>query len=269
MPIYWFSISFLASINLANAATIFFILHLLVYPSSNGYNSYMDRDQEAIGGVKNPMQPTRQLFVICVIMDVIAIGLAFLVSNLFALCIAVYILFSKLYSYRRIRLKQYAILGYLVVIANQGALTFFMIYTGANENLIGTFPLHGLLAATFLIGGFYPITQIYQHTSDAKDGVKTISMKLGKRGTMMFCAIMYLVAFSILGYYYISTEQLSSFVVLQIFFVPVLVFFLWWSFRIFKDAGAADYDNTMRMNWLAGTCTSLAFLTLIALKNFG
>jgi hypothetical protein len=33
---------------------IFIILHLLVYPASNGYNSYMDRDETPIGGLKNP-----------------------------------------------------------------------------------------------------------------------------------------------------------------------------------------------------------------------
>ena len=269
MPLYWFSLSFINHINLTNAILVFIILHLLVYPSSNGYNSYMDKDEEPIGGVKNPLQPTRQLFLVTIILDLLAIVSAFYISTWFALSIIVYITCSRLYSYRGIRLKQYPITGYAVVILNQGALTFFMIYHGASDDAATNVPLHGLLAATFLIGGFYPITQIYQHTSDAKDGVKTISMMLGKKGTMVFCAIMYLIAFSVLGHYYLVRDHVRSFLILQIFFIPVLVFFIRWAARIWKEEGAADFKNTMQMNWLASTCTSLAFITLILLQQLG
>src|SRR5690349_22199025 len=103
-----------------------------------------------------------------------------------------------MYSYRAIRLKRFPVMGYLVVILNQGALIFAMAYHAASQNLSVQIPLQGMIAAAFLIGGFYPITQIYQHTSDAKDGVKTISMMMGKKGTFIFCGIMYTIAFSIL-----------------------------------------------------------------------
>jgi 1,4-dihydroxy-2-naphthoate octaprenyltransferase len=37
----------------------------------------------------------------------------------------------------------------------------------------------GMIAASLLIGGFYPLTQIYQHRQDKEDGVRTLSMLLG------------------------------------------------------------------------------------------
>ena len=58
MPVYWFALSQVKYINWAEAGLIFVILHLLVYPASNGYNSYMDRDTSPVGGIKNPLQPT-------------------------------------------------------------------------------------------------------------------------------------------------------------------------------------------------------------------
>lgn len=262
MPVYWFSLSFISNINIANAILVFCIQHLLVYPSSNGYNSYMDRDEEAIGGLKNPMQPTKQLYVVTVVMDIMAIALSLVISVWFAVAISIYIISSRLYSYRGIRLKQYPIIGYLIVLLNQGALTFYMIYLGVNRDET-PLPLHGIFAAAFLIGGFYPITQIYQHASDAKDKVTTISMLLGKRGTMVFCAIMYLIAFALLWHYYFLNKQVQSFILLQIFFIPVLVFFVRWAILIWKDESKADFKHTMQMNWIASTCTSLAFITLI------
>ena len=106
----------------------------LVYPSSNGYNSYMDRDTTSIGGIEKPLQPTNQLFVFTVIMDVIAVLLSLIISPLTAACIFIYIMFSRLYSYRKIRLKQYALIGYLVVILNQGGLIFFTVFNAANKD---------------------------------------------------------------------------------------------------------------------------------------
>lgn len=269
MPVFWFSLSFIQHINWINAVIIFLILHLLVYPSSNGYNSYMDRDVESIGGLERPMMPTKQLFFVTVFLDVVAVLASLLISTWFSVAILLYIVCSRLYSYRGIRLKQYPITGYLIVIINQGALTFFMVYHGASNIAIMNMPWEGVVTAAFLIGGFYPITQVYQHSTDAKDGVETISMLLGKRGTFIFCAGMYSIALGILFYYYINSKQMTSFLVLQIFFIPILVFFVRWFLKVWKDENQANFAYTMQMNWMASTCTSMAFITLIILHQFG
>lgn len=229
----------------------------------------MDRDEDSIGGIEKPLQPTKELFFVTITMDVIAAALSFIISIWFAIAFIFYIFCSRLYSYRGVRLKQYAIAGYLTVIINQGALTFFMVYHGATSTLPLDAPWHGLLASSFLIGGFYPITQVYQHESDARDGVKTISMLLGRKGTFIFCGFMYAVALLILLNYYQLTEQLISFLVIQVFFIPVIAFFLSWVFRVWRNEKLADFKHTMRMNWIASTCTSLAFLTIIILQQLG
>lgn len=229
----------------------------------------MDRDEASIGGIEKPMQPTRQLFLVTVVMDLAAACLSFLISKWFAVAFIFYIICSRLYSYRGVRLKRFPLMGYLTVIINQGALTFFMVYHGADNNLTTHVPIPGLVAASFLIGGFYPITQVYQHESDKRDGVQTISMLLGKKGTFIFCGIMYAVALSILFFYYNKLQQFSSFIVLQIFFIPVLVFFMRWVFKVWRNEEFADFKHTMQMNWLASSCTSLAFITLLILHQLG
>src|SRR5277367_6116487 len=78
MPVYWFALSQVAHPVFSSSLLIFIILHILIYPSSNGYNSYMDRDEESIGGLKSPLMPTRQLFYVSIFMDVLA-----LISGLF------------------------------------------------------------------------------------------------------------------------------------------------------------------------------------------
>ncbi len=266
MPVYWFALSQVPEINWRDAVLIFIILHLLIYPASNGYNSFMDRDTSPIGGLKNPMQPTRQLFMITVVMNVAAIGLSFLITPLFAIGIFFYVLASTAYSYRKIRLKKYPVIGYVTVIVFQGAIIFFLVCHGVGSNHVTTASVIGMMAASLLIGGFYPLTQIYQHDEDYKDGVITISYLLGYKGTFIFTGIVYAFAFMALGWLFYLNNEMMNFIVLQVFMLPVIAFFIVWFVKVIKDKSEANFRNTMRMNVLASTCTNLGFITLLILK---
>lgn len=265
MPVYWFALSQVNTINPRDAILIFIILHLLVYPASNGYNSYMDRDTGSIGGIKDPMQPTKQLFYVTIIMDVAAIIISLLITPFFALGILLYILASRAYSWRKIRLKKYPVIGYLTVTIFQGAVTFFLVYHGSGSNHTTDVPVIAIIAASLLIGGFYPLTQIYQHEDDLKDGVRTISYKLGYKGTFIFTGIIYAMAFSMLALHFFSNLEWNRFLLLQIFMLPVLVYFFIWFGKVLKNTNEANFKNTMRMNLLASTCTNAGFITLLIL----
>jgi 1,4-dihydroxy-2-naphthoate polyprenyltransferase len=267
MPVYLFALTQTADINWTNALLAFVVLHLLVYPASNGYNSYMDRDETPIGGVQHPLQPTRQLFYITILMDITALAAAGFISLYFAFGLLLYILASRAYSYRGIRLKKYPILGFLTVVVFQGACTFWLVYHGSSPTLPIHFPISGMLTASLLIGGVYPLTQIYQHQADKADGVHTLSYLLGYKGTFIFSAVMYGLAMLLLGYTFISAMRVVQLTVLVLFFLPIFIYFLWWASKVWKDDGAADFKHTMRMNGLASIFTNLGFLTVLILQH--
>ena len=129
-------------------------------------------------------------------------------------------------------------------------------------------PWQATIAAALLIGGFYPLTQIYQHDADKKDGVTTISYLLGYKGTFIFTAIVYAIAFSMLAFWFIATLQGTKFLMLQLFFIPVLIYFFIWAKKVWKDTGAANFKYTMQMNLLASVCTNFAFITILILRFF-
>jgi 1,4-dihydroxy-2-naphthoate polyprenyltransferase len=266
LPVYLFALLEVPKIEIADAIVIFFILHLLVYPASNGYNSYMDRDEESVGGILKPMQPTRQLFYATLILDAVALLAAFTISLVFCVCLLAYILASRAYSYRGIRLKKFPVIGYLTVIIFQGAMVFFMVFHGSSTSKTTEVPGLALFASSLLIGGFYPLTQIYQHKADLKDGVKTISYLLGYRGTFIFTAIVYVSAMLTLAQYFYPLHQEKKLLVLATCMSPVLVYFFVWAAKVWKDEGQANFKNTMRMNLIASICTNLAFFTLLIMK---
>lgn len=268
LPIFLFAYGQTDHPDNSSSLLVFFILHLLVYPASNGYNSYMDRDTDSIGGIKNPQLPTRQLFYTTVFMDVAAILLSLFVTIYFAAGILIYILVSRAYSYRGIRLKQYPVIGYLTVVIFQGGFCYFLVQHGCSSSHPLSVSLPAIIASSFLIGGFYPLTQIYQHRQDAEDGVKTISMLLGYRGTFIFTAIIYFLAMGCLAFYFLGNLEADHFLIFQIWLLPVLVYFVWWMIKVWKNNSTANFKNTMRMNVLASACTNFAFLTLIILDKF-
>lgn len=268
MPVFWFALSQVITVNVYDAMLVFFILHVLVYPSSNGYNSYMDRDTESVGGIERPLQPTRQLFIISVVMDIGAVLLSLFISIYFSVGILLYILASRAYSYRGIRLKRFPLVGYATVIIFQGAVTFFLVQHGAAENHPVNVSTTAMLAASLLVGGFYPLTQVYQHKQDKKDGVRTISLMLGYRGTFIFTAIIYSLAMMVLGIYFASNLEFDRFLIFQIFLLPVLVYFFRWFYKVYKNETAADFKHMMRMNLIASICTNAGFITLLMIDKF-
>jgi 1,4-dihydroxy-2-naphthoate polyprenyltransferase len=268
LPVFLFALSQVPNINRWHAIFIFVLLHFVIYPSSNGYNSYMDRDEESIGGVKNPLRPTKQLFWTSVILDITGVALSLVISKIFAIGILGYILASRAYSYRGIRLKKYPVVGYLTVIIFQGAMTFFLVYHGTSVEKSTQLPWLGMIVSSLLIGGFYPLTQIYQHDADKRDGVITLSYMLGYRGTFIFTGIVYSLAMGLLFYMFSNQSEQNKFFIIATAMLPVLVYFFYWASAVWKNNKAADFTNTMRMNLIASACTNIGFLILLTGRFF-
>lgn len=269
MPVFFFAVSQVPHIDWLKAAICFFVLHLFIYPASNGYNSYMDKDETSIGGLEQPPQPTRQLFYTSIAFDLLGLSLSLIVGFYFFLSTLAYMIASRAYSYKGIRLKKYPYLGFITVIFFQGALTYWMVYAGINK---GGAPLDAsmttvLAACLFLIGGVYPLTQVYQHEADKASGDITISYKLGIRGTFIFCAILFAMANVLLFFYFSQKNKMEHFILFQAFLFPVILYFLKWFSKVYKNEKEASFKNTMRMNFIASTCMNLLFITLLILNT--
>jgi 4-hydroxybenzoate polyprenyltransferase len=247
----------------------FIIIHLLVYPASNGYNSYVDRDEGSIGGLEKPPMPTIKLFYVTLAMDFTAIiGSILWIGTPFALCLVVYILASRAYSSRQIRLKKYPIIGFLVVTFFQGAFTYYLSHLGITKTFldINETTIWILAACSFQIAGVYPLTQIYQHKQDLADDVVTISYKLGYRGTFIFSGVMFLLCNVCYFVYFNKMNHINHFYIIQLFFIPIVSFFLYWFSLVLKNEENANFKNTMWMNLIAAICMNTCFVVLL-LKN--
>lgn len=272
MPVFLFALSQSETYNLKNTLIAFIILHVFIYPSSNGYNSYQDKDETSIGGLKNPPKVTKNLFYATLLIDIVGIWCAMLVSINFSILVLGYVLISRAYSYRKLRLKKYAIVGFLTVFLFQGAYTYLMVSSAVTDfSFENYFALNNVICmsvASLFIGSVYPLTQIYQHEADKKDGVTTISYKLGYLGTFAFSSLMFGLATGLLFYYFDKKEQLTALFIFLTLMIPVVVRLLIWFNKVRKDSTHANFENTMSMNLMASTCMNCYFLILILNTNY-
>ncbi|MCB2222010.1 MAG: UbiA family prenyltransferase [Bacteroidetes bacterium] len=275
LPVFMFALSQAENIIWFDTLLAFFILHILVFPSSNGYNSYQDKDESSIGGLKNPPAVTRNLFYTTLVFDLLALVIGLFISPIFSALILIFIIMSRSYSFRGLRFKKYPVLAFLIVFIFQGGFIFLissLAITG--KPLADHFNLSGILCmiiSSLFIGSIYPLTQIYQHESDKNDGVISLSYLLGYSGTFIFSGILFTIGTILMAYYFWSNTMIFAIgLFLPFIFVMGFRMTVWFN-KVKQDIRQANFHNTMSMNLVSSASMNIYFLLLVlinVLKGF-
>ena len=270
MPVYVFALGEVNDFDYFNAFLVFIIWHLFIYPASNGYNSYFDKDEGSIALLETPPPTDKSLYSFSLFLDFIGILLACFVGAEFVIAVFIYGLLSKLYSHPSVRLKKYPIISFLVVFIFQGAFVYWTTYIAISNESLSMLQSTDFILAGFicscLIGASYPLTQIYQHEEDAKRGDKTLSIVLGTNGTLVFAALLFLLASVLMFVYWRRQAQMENFWIFLAFIVPVLFVFLNWIIKLQKDKNQANFKNMSKMTIVSGMAMLGYFLVLLMIK---
>jgi 1,4-dihydroxy-2-naphthoate octaprenyltransferase len=274
LPVYLFALVFCNTFTneytyeTSDAVALFFILHFLVYPASNGYNSYYDQDTEPIGGLETPPPPSKKLLYLVNALDVTALVLTSFFSLATMLWTLAYITASRAYS-GKLRLKKYPLLSTILVTGFQGAGVYFLTQSGLgipfSYNLNFIIPAFG---STFFLMGAYPLTQIYQHKPDAERGDLTLSRMLGIMGTFKFSAVAFAIGGLVIHYSLYTQEGLHAIIIFGLATSLPLLYFIGWWVECKKDKNVANFKNAMRMNIFASATLTVAYLLILFLQDF-
>lgn len=268
LPVFWFAVSQSPTPDVGRSIIVLLVVHLLLYPASNAYNSYFDKDEGSIGGLETPPPVDKDLYWFSWLLDGVALLLAMFVNWPFVLYLLVYGFMTKAYSHDRIRLKKYPILSWVLISVLQGGFTYIMTYLSINN-----LPLSAALEPKLLFGGvlgtlnlmaLYPVTQVYQHEEDARRGDMTFSRMLGIRGTFLCAILMFSLS---LAAFYVYFDGGYYFWLYVLFLSPAVAFFFRWLWRVYHDSRAANYRSTMQMMWTSGVCLNSFFLLLVFLMH--
>jgi 4-hydroxybenzoate polyprenyltransferase len=265
MPIFLFGLALTPNLNGERILLVFLALHLFLYPSSNGYNSFFDKDEESIGGIKFPPKVTADLYWLSLVFFGMAILLGWWVSWTLAAMILIYGLVSMAYSHPGIRIKKYPWLSWMIAGLFQGYFTFAMCYVGLSD--LGwevIFRPHvwipGLLTSLMLWGN-YPLTQVYQHGEDSRRGDQTLSLRLGILGTFSFSAVVFALSGAAFVWFFWDRNQTDIIWVYLGAMAPILLYFLiWFGFVRSNPQKYATYSWTMGMNSISALLLNAFFI---------
>ena len=268
LPIFLFAVAITPqSINWIETLVLFVCWHLLIYPASNGFNSYFDKDKESIAGIKYPPKVTKELYYFSIALDSIGILLALCIDLPTAISMLIYGLISKAYSHPSIRLKKRPVVSWIIVSVFQGYFVFLVTYWAIHDITISRLTTSMIqipaLLTTMMLMSAYPITQVYQHKEDRERGDFTLSLRLGVLGTFHFTALGFVI--TALGYvsyffYYHDSQTMLLYLILMI---PLLIYYIFWYQKVIKSIDLADFEHTMKLNRLSALCLNAFFLLLI------
>ncbi len=165
------------------AGWAFLAFHVFLYGGITAYNSYYDRDEGPVGGLRKPPAVTEPLLGFSLGVQLIGLAIAVAVSWWLTILYLVVMLLSVAYSHPRFRWKARPLLSLAVVAFGQGGIGFAAGWLCAASPPHALFDscdaLLGMAAAILLTTGFYPLSQLYQIDEDRARGDFTFSVVYG------------------------------------------------------------------------------------------
>jgi 4-hydroxybenzoate polyprenyltransferase len=158
-------------------------------------NSVFDQDEGDIGYLDDPPPPPRHLLRFALAFLLLGWPLAATLGPRFLVAYTICMGMSLLYSVPPFRLKARAGFDVAINSAGYGALTLYAGWAAVGRPLEP--PIINVVAGFFfLFVGFYPLTQIYQMTEDARRGDVTLALLLKKRNALRLAMAAVAIAFA-------------------------------------------------------------------------
>ncbi|HEX7506815.1 MAG TPA: UbiA family prenyltransferase [Polyangia bacterium] len=168
----------------------FLAFHVFLYGGITAYNSYYDRDEGPVGGLRFPPPVSEALLAFSLAVQAAGLGLALFVGVEFTVLYLIVMVLSVAYSNPRWRWKARPVLSLFVVAFGQGAIGFMggwlcgssppIPWLGSPSAMLGT------AVATLITVGFFPLTQIYQTEEDSARGDRTFAVAFGANRSFGF-----------------------------------------------------------------------------------
>jgi|AntRauTorcE11897_2_1112592.scaffolds.fasta_scaffold00096_26 4-hydroxybenzoate polyprenyltransferase len=245
---YLIAALFVEQINWGQFWPQFLNVHVLLFGGATVYNSWWDKDEGPIGGLKSPPKMKRWMWPASLIIQFVGLGWAVSFGWNFAIIYAISMLFFWLYSTPLARWKGKPIRSIIAIGVSTGTNSFLLGFLAAGgypitftEDLIA-------LGVALIILSLYPVSQIYQTEEDSKRGDETFANKYGLAGIKWFFAILFLFGGFILSAMLFQRAHLLG----LIFGGVILSAYLLISFFVWKLKGKADeYETVMRLKFFA------------------
>ena len=237
----------------------FLNVHLLLFGGATAYNSYWDKDEGPIGGLKNPPKMTRWMHPVSLAFMVAGWAWAVTIGWGYFLIFGLSLLLFWLYSTPHARWKGKPILSLAVI----------GISTGTNSVLLGFWAAGGVFSWPILFGSMgaglillslYPVSQVYQSEEDEKRGDVTFFRRYGLKVVQRFFAINFFAGMCLVS---LSLFEFYRYPAIVLFILGLLTFVTLHRFVSNLKGSEIEYRDVMNIKFFA----SLSFVLFLLISN--
>lgn len=239
----------------------FLNVHVLLFGGATAYNSWWDKDEGPIGGLKSPPKMRRWMWPASMVMQYFGLAWAFCISWNYAFIYAISMLFFWLYSSPITRWKGNPVLSLIAIGVSTGTNSFFMGFLAAGGYPITFFEDITAFGVGCLVLSLYPVSQIYQLEEDLKRGDHTFASKYGIEGVKWLFSILFPIGTVIITYALFTTKGIGGYIFGGVGMLAYIVIL----YHVWQLKGKEDeYQMVMRVKFLASLSFVLFMLTWIA-----
>lgn len=237
----------------------FLNVHLFLFGGATAYNSFWDKDEGPIGGLKHPPKMTSWMHKASIAMMFIGWVWAWSVGWAFFIIYGISLALFWLYSTPHARWKGDPILSLIAIGVSTGLNSVFLGYWAAGGAFSVSILLSGI-GASFILLSLYPISQIYQKDEDTKRGDVTFFIKFGLTGIRQFFKIAYVVGLVVMsiGFYMIYTVPAVALFIVGLFSFAVINYYIKG-----LQGNKEEYQKVMTIKFIA----SLSFVSFLVISN--
>ncbi|MDR8393538.1 UbiA family prenyltransferase [Aliifodinibius sp. S!AR15-10] len=239
----------------------FLNVHLLLFGGATAYNSWWDKDEGAIGGLKHPPKMSTWMWPVSLAIQFAGLLWAAVISFQFMLVYAVSMLFFWLYSTPSARWKGQPVKSLVAIGISTGTNSFLLGYIAAAQTSFTMAAIIASIGVAMIILSLYPTSQIYQIEEDRERGDRTFALHFGKEAVFSFFRYAFGGGIFLLSVA-LAMEKLwvgSAFLVLGTA-TGIAIHYLLNDLSIHAD----DYDKVMRIKY----GTSFAFVLFLCAGIF-
>jgi len=223
-------------------------VHFFLFGGVTVYNSYWDKDEGPIGGLKNPPRMAKWMLPASWVLQGIGLVVGLPVGRGFTALYIASMILSWAYSSPGIRWKGRPLLS---VVATGSAIAFssLMGFYAYGGNVLTVGVVMGCVTVSLLIISLYPLSQVYQIPEDTKRGDRTFAVTYGIDGVRRIFLSLYLLSITVLTGVLWSAIGARS----LILFAGATALSAWILHALGRMQGnAKDYHAVMNIKYVGG-----------------
>ncbi|MEX1062396.1 MAG: UbiA family prenyltransferase [Balneolaceae bacterium] len=236
----------------------FLNVHLLLFGGATAFNSYWDKDEGPVGGLRHPPAMERWMRDASILIQLAGLGWAVTAGAYFTAVYIISLILFWLYSTPLARWKGRPLLSMAAIGISTGLNSLLMGALAAGAEWNGLLVIAGS-GTTLILLSLYPVSQIFQMKADRNRGDSTFALIYGLRGIRFFFQGTFLPGVILITFSLDHSSRMPAI----LFLTAGTVLWVLLSFRIYRLKGEeSEYRAVMKIKYVA----SLSFVTFIVIS---